>query len=136
MMSSSATISSTCTPSQAGLMPSRCSRRTNPKDLSSWNSMIQAYGIHGDGHSALRAFNQLKRQHKHTPNAITFVSVISACSHSGLMKEGYQCFETMQREIEPTMEHYASIVDLMGRSGKLEEAENFIEQMPVEPSSK
>ena len=54
------------------------------------------------------------------------------------MKEGYQCFETMQREygIEPTMEHYASIVDLMGRSGKLEEAENFIEQMPVEPSSK
>ncbi|CAN6253790.1 unnamed protein product [Urochloa humidicola] len=107
------------------------------KDLISWNSMIAAYGMHGDGHSALRIFNQLKDARTPAPNAITFVSVISACSHAGLISEGYKCFESMRtdHDIEPCMDHYACVVDLLGRSGRFAEAEEFIRDMPVPPDS-
>ncbi|CAL5055202.1 unnamed protein product [Urochloa decumbens] len=107
------------------------------KDLISWNSMIAAYGMHGDGHSALRIFNQLKYAGTPAPNAITFVSVISACSHAGLISEGYKCFESMRTDhgIEPSMDHYACVVDLLGRSGRFAEAEEFIRDMPVPPNS-
>lgn len=111
--------------------------RMDNKDLVSWNSMINAYGMHGDGHSALRVFHQLKDAGTPAPNAITFVSVISACSHSGLISEGYKCFESMGRDhsIEPSMDHYACVVDLLGRSGRFAEAEEFIRDMPVHPNS-
>ncbi|CAN6246571.1 unnamed protein product [Urochloa humidicola] len=107
------------------------------KDLVSWNSMITAYGMHGDGHSALRIFNQLKDAGTPAPNAITFVSVISACSHAGLISEGYKCFESMTTDhgIEPSMDHYACVVDLLGRSGRFVEAEEFIRDMPILPNS-
>ncbi|KAG2660542.1 hypothetical protein PVAP13_1KG448305 [Panicum virgatum] len=107
------------------------------KDLVSWNSMINTYGMHGDGHSALRIFNQLKEAGTPVPNAITFVSVISACSHAGLISEGYKCFESMRTDhgIEPSMDHYACVVDLLGRSGRFVEAEEFIRDMPVPPNS-
>uniref|UniRef100_A0ACD5ZHL5 Uncharacterized protein n=1 Tax=Avena sativa TaxID=4498 RepID=A0ACD5ZHL5_AVESA len=107
------------------------------KDLVSWNSMINAYGIHGDGHSALRYFHQLTDVGAHAPNAITFLNVISACSHSGLISEGYKCFESMRKDhgIEPCMDHYACVVDLFGRSGRFTEAEEFIRDMPVPPNS-
>lgn len=112
-------------------------RQMGVKDLVSWNSMINAYGIHGDGHSALRYFHQLTDDGAHTPNAITFLNVISACSHSGLISEGYKCFESMRRDhgIEPCMDHYACVVDLFGRSGRFAEAEEFIRDMPVPPNS-
>ncbi|KAK3158733.1 hypothetical protein QOZ80_2AG0140900 [Eleusine coracana subsp. coracana] len=112
-------------------------RQMDTKDLVSWNSMINAYGIHGDGHSALRIFHQLKNAGTPAPNAITFVSVISACSHSGLISEGYECFESMRMDhgIEPSMDHYACVVDLLGRSGRFAEAEEFIRDMPVQPNS-
>jgi pentatricopeptide repeat protein len=111
--------------------------RMDIKDLVSWNSMINAYGMHGDGHSALRVFHQLKDAGTPAPNAITFVSVISACSHSGLVSEGHKCFESMGRDhgIEPSMDHYACVVDLLGRSGRFAEAEQFIRDMPVRPDS-
>jgi pentatricopeptide repeat protein len=111
--------------------------RMDIKDLVSWNSMITAYGMHGDGHSALRIFNQLKDARTPAPNAITFVSVISACSHAGLISEGYKCFESMRtgHGIEPSMDHYACVVDLLGRSGRFAEAEEFIRDMPVAPNS-
>lgn len=66
------------------------------KDLGSWNSMITAYGIHGDGNSALRVFTGLKKLGRHQPNAVTFVSVISACGNLGLTTEGYECFKRLQ----------------------------------------
>ncbi|WVZ74208.1 hypothetical protein U9M48_022420 [Paspalum notatum var. saurae] len=107
------------------------------KDLVSWNALINAYGMHGDGHSALRIFHQLMDTGTLAPNDITFVSVISACSHSGLISEGYKCFESMRTEhnIEPSMEHYACVVDLLGRSGSFAEAEGFIRDMPLHPDS-
>ncbi|XP_020572072.1 pentatricopeptide repeat-containing protein At4g35130, chloroplastic-like [Phalaenopsis equestris] len=104
-------------------------------DLSTWNTMILAHGIHGNGEAALYTFDKLKKHSFLKPNAITFQNVITACTHSGLLSEGYDCFNSMQKDygIEPDMEHYAAVVDLFARSGKLDEAECFINEMPVQP---
>ncbi|KAI0520432.1 hypothetical protein KFK09_007907 [Dendrobium nobile] len=109
----------------------------NLNDLSTWNAMILAHGIHGDGKAALSTFDELKKCCFLKPNAITFVNIITACSHSGLVKEGYECFKSMQRDydIDPDMEHYASVVNLFARSGRLDEAEWFIREMPIQPGS-
>ncbi|KAK6263154.1 hypothetical protein QUC31_008970 [Theobroma cacao] len=107
------------------------------KDLGSWNSLIAAYGINGNGRPALHAFTELSKSSPHNPNAITFTNILSACSHAGLVEEGYEIFNRMRREygVEPSMEHFVCVVDLLGRSGKLEEAEDFIKEMPVTPAN-
>lgn len=104
------------------------------KDLGSWNSLISAYGVNGEGTSALRVFTELKKSSSDKPNAITYVNILSACAHSGMVKEGFEVFRCMYRDgVEPSMEHFVCMVDLLGRSGRLEEAEAFIEEMPVKP---
>lgn len=105
------------------------------RDLGSWNSLIAAYGMNGNGISALQTFVKLKKSGIYKPNEITFASVLSACSHSGLIEEGFEIFECLKTEygIDQRMEHFACMVDLLGRSGRLEEAEAFIEKMPVKP---
>jgi pentatricopeptide repeat protein len=72
-----------------------------------------------------------------TPDSITFTAVLSACSRAGLVNEGLQYFEHMRQnyQITPSVEHYACVVDLLGRSGRLNEAHNFIENMPLKPSA-
>lgn len=106
------------------------------KDLRSWNSLIIAYGVNGDGKTAIRVFHELKRSGIQKPNAITYVNTLAACVHAGLVKEGCEIFEHMKNdEIDPGMEHYVCMVDLLGRSGRLTEAEEFIEKMPVQPTS-
>ncbi|XP_073002482.1 pentatricopeptide repeat-containing protein At1g11290, chloroplastic-like [Typha latifolia] len=109
-------------------------RKMNVRDLASWNSMITTYTIYGDGRSALTVFYDLKKDGKHEPSAIAFARVTSACSHSGLTTEGYECFKSMVRnyKVEHSMEHYASVVDHIGGSGKLREAES-IKEMPINP---
>lgn len=105
------------------------------RDLGSWNSLIAAYGINGNGISALNVFKQLKNTGGHRPNAITFTNILSACAHAGLVAEGFEIFNSMKREysLEPRIEHFACMVDLLGRAGRLEEAEAFIQKMPFEP---
>nr|XP_027191048.1 pentatricopeptide repeat-containing protein At4g02750-like [Cicer arietinum] len=68
------------------------------------------------------------------PNAATFVAVLSACSHAGLVDEGLKIFHSMQKsyKVTPTIEHYTCVVDLLGRSGRVKEADEFLTQMPVE----
>ncbi|KAE8672475.1 MYB103 protein [Hibiscus syriacus] len=88
------------------------------KDLDSWNSLIAAYGINGNGRLALQAFTKLNNSSPHRPNAITFTNILSACSHTRLVEEGYEIFKSMQKE-----------------SGKLEEAEAFIKGMTLKPSN-
>ncbi|KAH1107216.1 hypothetical protein J1N35_010984 [Gossypium stocksii] len=107
------------------------------KDPSSWNTLIAAYGINGNGRLALQAFSKLNTSSPYKPNAITFTNILSACSHTGLVEEGYEIFNCMQKAwgMEPSMEHFVCMVDLLGRSGKLEEAEAFIKEMPVTPSN-
>eukprot|EP00268_Persea_americana_P067144 TRINITY_DN9205_c0_g1_i2.p1 TRINITY_DN9205_c0_g1~~TRINITY_DN9205_c0_g1_i2.p1 ORF type:complete len:689 (-),score=111.17 TRINITY_DN9205_c0_g1_i2:89-2155(-) len=104
------------------------------RDLVTWNSMIAGYAVHGYGEKALMLFKQMKSE-VIVPDDITFVGVLSACSHSGLITEGHQYFGSMKRVfgIEPKLEHYSCMIDLLGRVGLLEEALELIRRMPMEP---
>eukprot|EP01018_Ginkgo_biloba_P039368 Gb_08569 [translate_table: standard] len=106
------------------------------RDVISWTAMIAGYGMHGHGEDALTLFNQMQ-QIGIKPDQITFVAVLSACSHAGLVTEGWQCFGGMRQDyhIMPMLEHYACMVDLLGRAGQLEEAYDFIKRMPLEPDA-
>eukprot|EP01018_Ginkgo_biloba_P019175 Gb_04167 [translate_table: standard] len=111
--------------------------KMSERDVVSWSAMIAGYGMHGHGEKALALFSQM-RQKGIKPNHITFISVLSACSHTGLVDEGWQYFDSMIQDyfITPTVEHYACMVDLLGRSGLLVEAQNFIQKMPLEPDAR
>ncbi|KAL5979915.1 hypothetical protein ACLOJK_039027 [Asimina triloba] len=101
----------------------------------SWSTMISGYGMHGRGKDAVQLFHQMKGLIE--PDHITFVSLLSACSHAGLLGEGRQCFTSMIEDfnIMPRTEHYACMVDLMGRVGLLDEAWEFIKSMPIKPDA-
>ncbi|MQL92907.1 hypothetical protein Taro_025532 [Colocasia esculenta] len=98
-----------------------------------WSAMIAAYGFHGRGREAIYLFEQMVREGME-PNDVTFLTVLYACSHSGLKKEGQAVFELMKSKygLQPRLEHYTCMVDLLGRSGSLEEAEELIKSMSVE----
>ncbi|KAL7215794.1 hypothetical protein ACSBR1_027859 [Camellia fascicularis] len=101
-------------------------------DVVLWSSMIAAYGFHGNGEEAIELFNRMD-QVGLDANDITFLSLLYACSHCGLKDKGLQFFNLMIEKygLEPRLEHYTCVVDLLGRSGCLEEAEGFIRTMPV-----
>ncbi|XP_057769622.1 pentatricopeptide repeat-containing protein At4g21300-like [Salvia miltiorrhiza] len=101
------------------------------KQLSSWNTMIAAYGMHGDFVQALKLFYQMRRE-SIAPDGVTFKSILSACSHTGLIEEGFHIFNSMERVygIIPSDDHYGCLVDLLCRAGKLEEAYNVLEHAP------
>uniref|UniRef100_A0A2C9W8J8 Pentacotripeptide-repeat region of PRORP domain-containing protein n=2 Tax=Manihot esculenta TaxID=3983 RepID=A0A2C9W8J8_MANES len=105
------------------------------RDLVSWNSMISAYASHGHAEQALVVFEQMI-EGGHKPDDITLVGVLSACSHGGLVAEGRAYFQQMERNygIEPKREHYACMIDLLGRVGLLEDAYELITKMPMQPS--
>ncbi|XP_038900776.1 pentatricopeptide repeat-containing protein At4g39530 [Benincasa hispida] len=105
------------------------------KDTACWNSMISMYAQHGKAEKALRMF-EIMMGNDINPNYVTFVSVLSACSHVGFVEDGLQHFHSMARYgIEPGMEHYASVVTLLGRAGRLSEAQEFIEKMTIRPAA-
>eukprot|EP01018_Ginkgo_biloba_P019690 Gb_04886 [translate_table: standard] len=110
--------------------------KMSKRDLVSWNVIIAGYGMHGHGQESLALFFQMQ-QTGMEPNHITFVCVLSACSHAGLVNEGWQYFDCMIQDyhITPRVEHYTCMVDLLGRAGHLDEAEEFIEKMPLEPGA-
>eukprot|EP01018_Ginkgo_biloba_P034140 Gb_28037 [translate_table: standard] len=110
--------------------------KMSERNVVSWSAMISGYGMHGHGEDALALFSQMQRTGM-KPDHITFVSVLSACSHAGLVDEGWQYFDCMIQDycITPRVEHYACMVDLLGRAGCLEEAQEFIKNMPLEPSA-
>lgn len=103
------------------------------KDVVIWSAMIAAYAIHGKGGEALKIFEQMIKDSTNNPNDVTFLSVLSACSHSGLVEEGIGIFNMMLHEyhLEPNSEHYGILVDLLGRRGELDKAVEIINQMPV-----
>ncbi|XP_004301150.1 PREDICTED: pentatricopeptide repeat-containing protein At1g74600, chloroplastic-like [Fragaria vesca subsp. vesca] len=106
----------------------------NP-DLICWTAMIASYAQHGKGADALRGY-ELLREKGIKPDSVTFVAVLSACSHNGLVEEAYFYFNSMASDygIKPGYHHYACMVDVLGRSGRLKEAERFIINMPIEPN--
>ncbi|KAL5981992.1 hypothetical protein ACLOJK_016059 [Asimina triloba] len=114
----------------------RVFQRLPKRDIVSYNAMIGGYGMHGHGEKALHIFSQMQET-GHMPTNITFVSVLSACSHSGSVDKGWQYFQSMSwtHSITPEIVHYACMVDLLGRAGLLAEAREFIDSMPMEPDA-
>eukprot|EP01018_Ginkgo_biloba_P030298 Gb_17295 [translate_table: standard] len=110
--------------------------RMSKRDVVSWNAMIAGYGMHGHGEDALALFSQMQLTTL-KPDHITLVGVLSACSHAGLVDEGWRYFDCMRRDycIPPRVEHYTCMIDLLGRTGQLEEAHEFIKRMPLEPDA-
>ncbi|XP_077222496.1 pentatricopeptide repeat (PPR) superfamily protein [Tasmannia lanceolata] len=104
------------------------------KNVVSWNAMVAGYGLHGHGKEALKLFVEMPNCGI-VPTGVTFLSVLYACSHAGLVCEGCGIFQSMtcDHRVEPTPEHYACMVDLLGRAGQLENALDFIGRMPIEP---
>ena len=105
------------------------------KRVVSWNAIITGYAMHGHANEALDLFEEMKE--KSLPDHITFVGVLAACSHGGLLDEGWIFFESMVRDyrIVPTIQHYTCMVDLLGHCGRLDEAYNLIMQMRAMPDS-
>eukprot|EP01018_Ginkgo_biloba_P023541 Gb_13654 [translate_table: standard] len=117
-------------------------RRGLESDFIVWSAILDmyakcgSYAMHGHSESALTNFNQMQ-QVGVEPDHVTFTAVLSACSHGGLVDEGWQYFDCMIRDhcITPRMEHYACMVDLLGRAGCLDQAQDFIREMPFEPDA-
>ncbi|KAF3788567.1 Pentatricopeptide repeat-containing protein [Nymphaea thermarum] len=103
-------------------------------DAVSYTSMIMAKAQHGLGNEAIELFDEMMEQ-RIKPDHITYIGVLAACSHAGLVDLGRHHFQMMHKKhaIEPQMSHYACMIDLFGRAGLLKEADEFIRSMPVEP---
>nr|CAD1831260.1 unnamed protein product [Ananas comosus var. bracteatus] len=101
----------------------------------SWNTMIVGYGKHGLGDEVIQLFNLMLREVK--PDRVTFMAVLSGCSHGGLVDEGLSIFDYMIKEkgLKPEIGHYGCVVDLLGRAGRIEKALDFIKNMPFEPTA-
>ncbi|KAL5975238.1 hypothetical protein ACLOJK_031917 [Asimina triloba] len=101
------------------------------RDEFTWTAMISGFGLHGHGKDALNLFYEMQHFGKESarPNSVTFLSMLSACSHAGLIEDGQKIYKSMQKDygIEPRMEHKGCMVDMLGRAGQLEEAMEFIE---------
>ncbi|KAJ0967319.1 hypothetical protein J5N97_024236 [Dioscorea zingiberensis] len=109
---------------------------SNKKSSVLWNSIIFGYAQHGQGQIALGLFADMQ-EFGVEPDHITFVGILSACSHIGLVEEGFVILKSMELSygIPLRMEHYACAVDLYGRAGRLDEAKKLIESMPFEPDA-
>ncbi|XP_058099339.1 pentatricopeptide repeat-containing protein At4g13650-like isoform X2 [Magnolia sinica] len=109
----------------------------NEPDLVSWNSLLAGCSQHGYGSEAVELFEEMRRL-RIRPDHTTFLSVLSACSHVGLLEKGLEYFDLMRRGdsmAAPRAEHYACVVDLLGRAGHLVEAESFVDSMPIKPGA-
>lgn len=102
--------------------------RMEEKNVISWSAMIAAYGYHGNGKAAIELFHMMLGSGI-LPNRVTFVSLLYACSHAGLIEEGRNFFNLMWEEygVRPDVKHYTCMVDLLGRAGQVDEAMALIE---------
>ncbi|KAF3443283.1 hypothetical protein FNV43_RR12965 [Rhamnella rubrinervis] len=110
-------------------------QRIPRKKLGHWTAIIVGLGMHGMANNALELFSEMCKAGM-KPHAITFLGVLNACSHAGLVDIGHYYFSKMIHDygIEPTIEHYGCLVDLLCRAGYLEEAKNIVENMPMKPN--
>lgn len=106
------------------------------RNVISWTAMIEVQAYVGHAAEALELLFEMQEQDV-SPNDVTFVNILSSCSHAGLIAEGCCLFKSMIQdyEIEITMEHYSSMIDLFGRAGRLAEAEFVISKMSIEPNA-
>ncbi|KAF9601854.1 hypothetical protein IFM89_023619 [Coptis chinensis] len=114
----------------------RVFRRLSQRDVVSWNTMIHGFAIYGNAEAALALFDQMVAEGA-VPNSITFIGVLNACSHAGLVNEGWKQFNSMGSKygITPSGKHYACMVDILGRRGHFKDVRDFIVQMPLQPTA-
>ncbi|KAL5993662.1 hypothetical protein ACLOJK_040914 [Asimina triloba] len=107
------------------------------KDVFSWTVMISGLAMNGLSDEALDLFSEMLSLGNISANEVTFLGVLSACSHGGLVDKGYHYFNSMQRiyKLTPQIKHYGCMVDLLGRANLLAEAKDFIKSMPIEPDA-
>lgn len=102
----------------------------------SWTSIMTGYGMHGRGNEALDIFDKMQKA-GFLPDDISFLVVLYACSHSGMIDRGLDYFDSMSRDygVAASAEHYASVIDLLARAGRLDKAWSMVKDMPMEPSA-
>ncbi|KAL5996059.1 hypothetical protein ACLOJK_026132 [Asimina triloba] len=105
------------------------------KDAVTWSVMVNGYGMHGNCDAAFNLFSEMKLQGVQ-PDDVTFIGLLSACSHAGQVNQSRLLFDSMieEHQIQPRIEHYACMVDLLGRTGWLDEAYDLVKKMPFKPS--
>jgi pentatricopeptide repeat protein len=110
--------------------------KMSQRNAFSWTAMIAGYAMHGSANEALQLFQQM-HQSGVNPTHVTLICVLSACCHAGLVEKGKKYFHSITEDyhITPVMEHYGCMVDLLGRAGHLDEARNFINNMPIKPDA-
>ncbi|XP_027347598.1 pentatricopeptide repeat-containing protein At3g14730 [Abrus precatorius] len=101
------------------------------KDVASWNIMITGYGMHGYGDEALDTFSRMCQANM-VPNEVSFVGLLSACSHAGMVIEGLEFLSGMESKygVSPSLEHYTCVIDMLCRAGQLMEAYDLVRSMP------
>ncbi|XP_063947122.1 putative pentatricopeptide repeat-containing protein At3g13770, mitochondrial isoform X2 [Daucus carota subsp. sativus] len=102
-----------------------------------WNTMLVGYSKHGRGQDAVKVFELMREENKVLPDKVTFLALLSACSHGGMENRGLEFFDEMVRGktgVEPDIGHYGTVVDLLGRAGQIEKAFKFVKDMPFEPT--
>ncbi|XP_031491443.1 pentatricopeptide repeat-containing protein At1g08070, chloroplastic-like [Nymphaea colorata] len=104
------------------------------RNISAWNALIVGFAMHGNADDSLKAFSRMQDSNTN-PNSVTFLGVLTACSHAGLVDEGRRYFDNMLKDhnILPNLKHYGCMVDMLGRAGLLEEAEELVKSMPMKP---
>ncbi|KAJ0571459.1 putative tetratricopeptide-like helical domain superfamily, DYW domain-containing protein [Helianthus annuus] len=104
-----------------------------------WTVLITAYGIHGDGKEAMKLFYEMQNSNMNMkPDEFTFIGILMACNHGGLVKEGLRFFNEMQtvHRVKPKLEHYACLIDMLGRARRFVDAMMLINEMPEEPDAR
>jgi pentatricopeptide repeat protein len=107
------------------------------RELISWNAMICGFGMHSHADHAFELFSRMRSEAQVMPDHITFVGVLSACNHGGMVQEAKEVFDLMVTvySIKPTVQHYTCLVDVLGHSGRFKEASDVIKGMLVKPDS-
>ncbi|KAJ7943471.1 Pentatricopeptide repeat [Quillaja saponaria] len=105
------------------------------RDTQAWSAIVVAYAIHGHSSKAMSMLEEMKRE-RLQPDEITFLGILYACSHTGLVEKGYEYFHSMTDKygLVPGIKHYGCMVDLLGRTGNLDEAYKFIDELPIKPT--
>ncbi|PRQ24536.1 putative tetratricopeptide-like helical domain, DYW domain-containing protein [Rosa chinensis] len=103
------------------------------KNLITWNTMIMAFAMHGDGCKALELFEKMGKNGV-CPDAVSYLAALCACNHAGLVEDGVKLFNSMAGSgMVPNVKHYGTVVDLLGRAGRLQEAYEIVKSMPMFP---
>lgn len=104
----------------------------------SWNAMLVGYSKHGMGKEVVELFQKMREQNEIKPDSVTLLAVLTGCSHGGMENRGLEIFDNLvdgDYGVDPEMEHYGCVVDLLGRAGRVEEAFEFIKKMNFEPTA-